>query len=242
MTEVNMKKKFGIVLCIVCFFLISACVFAACDNATDNPITDDNTSYSIKVEKTDDFADYYTINTDYSLVSSGKTVTVTVNAWNFLKVNKVYANDEICTATEDGKYSFTMPKEDVVVKAEFKVESVPETEDGLKWTNYDAIAQATSLSSGIHIDFGVLSIQNTVYANEEGYSTMYYAKVLSTNQDVVPNDAIRRIEPETGGNGAYAIGAWISFDLSKVKAGRTTLIFIDTDNERAITAEIYVIK
>lgn len=238
-----MKKKIIIMFCAVCILLIFACVFAACDDATDNTIPDDNnTSYTIQVEKTDDFADFYTISTDYAKVGEGKTVTVAVDAWDFLKVNKVYANDEICTAGEDGKYTFTMPKEDVVVKAEFKVASVPETEDGLKWTDYKAITQATSLSNGIHVDFGVLSIQNTVYANEEGYSTMYYAKVLSTNQNVVPNDAIRRIEPETGDNGAYAIGALISFDISKVTAGRTTLIFIDTDNERAITANIYVFK
>lgn len=92
------------------------------------------------------------------------------------------------------------------------------------------------------MDFGSEPILNSVSANPDGYSTMYYAKVYSTNQDVIPDEAIRRIEPIVGNNGAYAIGAWIYFDVTKVKPGKTVLVFIDTDNDRIITAELNVVK
>ena len=61
-------------------------------------------------------------------------------------------------------------------------------------------------------------------------------------EDVIPDEAIRRIEPIVGSNGAYAIGTWISFDITKVNAGKTVLLFIDTDNDRIITAELNVVK
>lgn len=237
-----MKKKIIIMFCAVCILLIFACVFAACDDATDNTIPDDNnTSYTIQVEKTDDFADFYTISTDYAKVGEGKTVTVAVDAWDFLNTDKVYANDVACTAGTDGKYTFTMPEEDVTVHAEFSINIIPEGENGIKWVNYEQLTTAATLSSGIEVDFGSEPVLNSVSANADGYSTMTYVKVYSMDQDVIPDEAITRIQSIVGSNGAYATGARISFDVTKVKPGKAVLVFIDTDNDRVITAELNVV-
>lgn len=236
-----MKKPFILIISILLLCALSATLTVGC---SDQKETVDKTpeSYKITTEKTDVFKDYYTVSTDKSLTTSGKTVTVTVDAWDFLKVDKVLANDAACTEGEDGKYTFTMPEEDVTVRVEFEINIIPEGENGLKWTDYDQLTTEADVSRGIEVDFGSEPILNSVSANPDGYSTMYYAKVYSTNQDVIPDDAIRRIEPIVGSNGAYAIGAWISFDITKVNAGKTVLVFIDTDNDRIITAELNVVK
>lgn len=236
-----MKKPFILIISILLLCALSATLTVGC---SDQKETVDKTpeSYKITTEKTDVFKDYYTVSTDKSLTTSGKTVTVTVDAWDFLKVDKVLANDAACTEGEDGKYTFTMPEEDVTVRVEFEINIIPEGENGLKWTDYDQLTTEADVSRGIEVDFGSEPILNSVSANPDGYSTMYYAKVYSTNQDVIPDEAIRRIEPIVGSNGAYAIGAWISFDITKVNAGKTVLVFIDTDNDRIITAELNVVK
>lgn len=236
-----MKKPFILIISILLLCALSATLTVGCSDQKE-PVDKTPESYKITTEKTDVFKDYYTVSTDKSLTTSGKTVTVTVDAWDFLKVDKVFANDAACTEGEDGKFTFTMPEEDVTVRVEFEINIIPEGENGLKWTDYDQLTTEADLSRSIEVDFGSEPILNSVYANPEGYSTMYYAKVYSTNHDVIPNDAIRRIEPIVGNNGAYAIGAWISFDITKVNAGKTVLVFIDTDNDRIITAELNVVK
>lgn len=236
-----MKKPFILIISILLLCALSATLTVGCSDQKET-VNKTPESYKITTEKTDVFKDYYTVSTDKSLTISGKTVTVTVDAWDFLKVDKVFANDAACTEGEDGKYTFTMPEEDVTVRVEFEINIIPEGENGLKWTDYDQLTTEADLSRSIEVDFGSEPILNSVYANPDGYSTMYYAKVYSTNQDVIPDEAIRRIEPIVGSNGAYAIGAWISFDITKVKPGKTVLVFIDTDNDRIITAEINVTK
>lgn len=237
-----MKKFITLSICIICVAALCLTALIACDNNTPPP-EDNNVSYKVITEKDEVFGDYYSIRADKSLTASGNTVTVTISdMWDFLAVDKVYANSVECTPSSDGKYTFTMPAEDVTVKATFTVNVIPELDDGMKWENAEDLSSPTALSGGLNVSFGSTPIPNSVQANPDGYSTMIYAKVISTNQEVVPNDAIRRIEPQTGSNGAYAISAWISFDVTKISAGKTTLIFIDTDNDRAISIEVNVVK
>lgn len=235
-----MSKKSAVTIFVVTMLVLCTFVLCACVN-TAPPNEQLPASHKISIVKDEVYADYYSINSDYSIVGAGKTVTVTVDTWDFLSVDKVYANDTECAPAEDGKYTFEMPDEDVSVKATLKVNVIPSLDDGMTWRDAEALAQPTTLSSGIYVDFGALSIQNTSYANSEGYSTMYYAKVISTNQDVVPDEAIRRIEPQAGNNGMYAVSALISFDVTKVSSGKTILIFVDTFNDRAISIELNVV-
>lgn len=60
-------------------FALTAFSFAACSSDTPSDTNDENAkSYKITSSKDDVFADYYSINSDYSIVGAGKTVTVSV--------------------------------------------------------------------------------------------------------------------------------------------------------------------
>ena len=183
------------------------------------------------------FGDYYNLDADYSRVGAGKTVTVTVSdAWNFISVSKVYANGTECAAgSEAGEFTFTMPEKDVTVTAEVTVNAVSE-DDGMTWENPEETIMADSLiNDSLRVDFGSELVQNST--SSDG---MTYAEVISTNQDVIPASSMRVESIESSGNGAYASGARILFD-DGLTAGETTLIFIDTDNDRAITLDVTVV-
>lgn len=135
----------------------------------------------------------------------------------------MFANDAECKKQTDGTYTFEMPQQDVSLKATFDVLSVPETDDGLRWTDYDQLTTSAVLSGGVSVDFGSELVNSSCSTTADGYSTMIYAKVISTNQKVLPDEAVRRIDPVRGSNGAYATGALISFDVAKIAEGKTQL-------------------
>ena len=194
-------------------------------------------SYSVSCEEGDVFGDYYNLDADYSKVGAGKKVTVTVSdAWNFISVSKVYANGTECAAgSEAGAFTFTMPEKDVTVTAEVTVNDVSE-DDGMTWENPEETIMADSLiNDSLRVSFGSKQVFNST--STDG---MMYAEVISTNQDVIPASSMRVESIESSGNGAYASGARILFD-DGLTAGETTLIFIDTDNDRAITLDVTVV-
>lgn len=139
-----MKKPFILIISILLLCALSATLTVGCSDQKE-PVDKTPESYKITTEKTDVFKDYYTVSTDKSLTMSGKTVTVTVDAWDFLKVDKVFANDAACTEGEDGKFTFTMPEENVTVRVEFEINIIPEGENGLKWADYEQLTTEADL-------------------------------------------------------------------------------------------------
>ena len=83
-------------------------------------------------------------------------------------------------------------------------------------------------------------VLNSVVQNEDGYSTLALVKVISTNQQVIPDEAIYRVSG-SGSNGAYVYAARISFNSDLLSPGETTLVLIDTDNDRVITVGVTVV-
>ena len=216
-------------------------------------------SYSVSCEEDDVFGDYYNLDADYSRVGAGKTVTVTVSdAWNFISVSKVYANGTECAAgSETGEFTFTMPEKDVTVTAEVAVNAVAEGDYGMAWTSATldfALSKEDDLSSGVQIaedtgrfsltaTFGTRSVQNQVTANDDGYGTLTSCEVISTNEAVIPSDAVTRLNSGDFTNGSLCSGVTIEFDTERLAPGTTTIILIDTDNtelERAITIDVTI--
>lgn len=216
-------------------------------------------SYSVSCEEDDVFGDYYNLDADYSKVGAGKTVTVTVSdAWNFISVSKVYANGTECAAgSEAGEFTFTMPEKDVTVTAEVTVNAVAEGDYGMAWTSATldfALSKEDDLSSGVQIaedtgrfsltaTFGTRSVQNQVTANDDGYGTLTSCEVISTNEAVIPSDAVTRLNGGNFTNGSLCSGVTIEFDTERLARGTTTIILIDTDNtelERAITIDVTI--
>lgn len=135
-----MKKQIIKLLSIICAVTVIICSFAACSDG--NPPADTNggetTAYKISTQKDDVFGDYYNLYSDKITTTAGKTVTVSVtDVWDFLSVENVFANGEVCQKTQDGEYTFTMPEKDVTVTADFKVNIIEERTDGMKWVDAD---------------------------------------------------------------------------------------------------------
>lgn len=244
-----MKKLFKwLTMCLV--IILAMFTFAACtdpDKGGDGGNgggsgggSETTMSYSITCDEDDIFGDYYKISADYSKVGAGKTVTVTISdLWDFLTVSKVYANDTECAASSTaGKYTFTMPSENVTVTAEFAINKTP-SDDTMTWLDTETWAGDKKIEVGdilncsFSIDFG----EQNVLANMVG-GTMDQITVISTNQNVIPNDAMS-VSPD--GQYAYATEATLSFDTEKVAVGTTTIIFIDRDNDRVITVDVEVV-
>lgn len=237
-----MKKINILTLFIACLSAICL-AFSACTDDNSPAEAGQNVSYKITVEKDDVYGKYYSMNTDKSLTAAGNTVTVSISdVSDFLSVDKVYANDAECTTGSDGTYTFTMPDRDVTVKATFKVNIIPERADRMKWSEVKEIRSGSVLTTTLRVDFGEELILNSSTANADGYSTMTNAKVISTYTDVIPQEALTRIEAIASNNGAYAMAANVHIDATKAKPGKTTLLFIDTDNNRAVSVEITVVE
>lgn len=240
-----MKKLLATLLCVVVLAVCAAAVLTACGDGSkeqggggeSKPV-----SYSVSCEEDDVFGDYYDLRADYSIVGAGETVTVTVDYedWNFLEAAKVFANGTECAAgATEGTYTFVMPAADVTVTAEMRVLSVPTAESGMGWTRtHDLVADG--INNSFEVTFGTEGVQNTIVANSDGYSTMMYVEVISTNQEVMPNEAVTRIE-KTSGNSLDAYVATVSFDSELLSPGQTTIILIDKDNDRAITLDVTVV-
>ena len=123
--------------------------------------------------------------------------------------------------------------------AEMRVLEVPNAERGMGWTKiHDLVAGGINDSFGV--TFGTDPVLNSVVQNEDGYSTLALVKVISTNQQVIPDEAIYRVNG-SGSNGAYVYAARISFNSDLLSPGETTLVLIDTDNDRVITVAVTVV-
>lgn len=241
-----MKKLLATLLCVVVLAVCAAAVLTACgDDSKEQGGGGESkpVSYSVSCEEDDVFGDYYDLRADYSIVGAGKTVTVTVDYedWNFLEAAKVYANGTECAAGEaENTYTFVMPDGDVEVTAEMRVLSVLTAERGMRWTEtHDLVADG--LNNSFEVTFGTDPVLNTVVQNEDGYSTLALVKVISTNQQVIPDKAIYRVNGLDSGNGAYVYAARISFTSDLLSPGETTLVLIDTHNDRAITLDVTVV-
>ena len=240
-----MKKLLATLLCVVVLAVCAAAVLTACGDGSkeqggggeSKPV-----SYSVSCEEDDVFGDYYDLRTDYTKVGAGQTVTVTVDyeGWNFLEAAKVYANGAECAAGEaENTYTFVMPAADVEVTAEMRVLEVLTAENGMGWERtHDLVAGG--LNNSFEVTFGTEGVQNTIVTNSDGYSTMMYVEVISTNREVMPNEAVTRIQ-KTSGNSLDAYMATVSFDSKLLSPGQTTIILIDKDNDRAITLDVTVV-
>lgn len=233
------KKLLATVLCVA---VIAACAVAlvACGGGSSDQNGGAGASYDVSCKDDAFFGEYYTLYSDYILVGAGKTVTVTVDyeGWNFLEAVKVYANGVECAAgSAANTYTFRMPAEDVVVTAEMRVLDVPNAEDGMGWTRmHDLVADG--INNSFEVTFGTAPVNGSRTFKDNGYSTLTYVDILSTDGNVIPAEAVQSV---VGDNGVYVNFATITFDSSLISPGETTLILIDKDHDRAVTLNVTVV-
>lgn len=210
--------------------------FAACGGGDEGGKTGD--SHTVTCVS----GEYYDLTSATQLAPEGTEVTVHAEPEPFVRIDGVFANGVGCEEGEAGVYTFVMPDEDVTVTAEISAApEIPTAEDGMYWvTAPAAIAAAQEQSYGavqeFEISFGADPVNNSI--DTDGH--MIYAEVFSTDETVIPAEAISGIRP--GNDNVYAYSGSFTVDLSMLSAGTTTLVFTDTDNGRMITKNITVVS
>lgn len=220
-----MKNKF-LILFIIVAVVASVLAFSACVDTNGNT----DKEYTITCVS----GDNYTVTSSLTSAKAGARVEITVNADEYCEVESVTANDKNCEKNLAGKYELIMPAEDVTVKATVKAMPDVNVDDGLSWTTAPssiAVGRAGDIwtNQTFAVDFGGKNIINSTDSD----GNMIYVKIKSTNQDVIPDEAISGAEATNVLYGSMATGAQFTIDLMKVKKGTTRLV-VNVDGRELI--------
>ena len=146
--------------------------------------------------------------------------------------------DEAASAGSTSVYTFTMPDRDVELNVETMDSGASvDEDDGLKWVaapQQIAPGEYSFQKATYEVDFG-----GSVIATTDIDGNLSGVKISSTDQDVIPDEAIdgaHRI-----GDGAHTDGATFTVDLTKVSLGATTLVFEDSRG-RTIAKYVQVVE
>ncbi len=239
MTRVKRSLITDITILII---MLAGILMFACGDS-DKGDDDTETSYTITCNN----GQWYDIETSSKIAQAGSTITVEVTCEVFVQVESVYANEVPCTPTEQaGFYTFTMPAEDVTITAQITdADEILSSDYGMGWTFApNQISKAEEGDSSFianqrfELSFGS---QQGFINGSTGQNGLLYVDVFSTNQDVIPDDAISAVSPTQLDFGNLSvISAKFTIDLTKVNLGTTTLVFKDTDKDRIITKIITV--
>ena len=236
------KKLITALVAVAAVLALSFCLAACGDDGTQPGGGEGgNTAHKISITAPDDVE----ASTSASKATVGTKVTVTVvtPAWKIVTfvtaadVNIV--KDEVASAGSTSVYTFTMPDKDVELNVETMDSGVSvDEDDGMTWVAAPAQIAPGEYSfqkATYEVDFG-----EAILASMDGDGFLIDINVTSTNQDVIPDEAIAgayRI-----GDSASTGGATFTVDLTKVSIGSTTLIFEDARRDRTITKFVQVVE
>mgnify|MGYP001623739654 CR=1 FL=1 len=177
----------------------------------------------------------YTNGAGYTLsgaasAEAGDKVTVTVNVTEYdVRVTSVKYNNSTCSKADDGKYSFTMPSQNVTVSATSEKITAIEEDRPVSWQQEGAL-QIAKTTGNAQIKYDVT---NTSCTDAD-------VTVTSTNQAVIPSNAITQSNT-TVSMGSQINGGIITIDLTKVSVGKTFII-LDFDNNTSTSSDGTIIK
>lgn len=177
----------------------------------------------------------YTNGTGYTLsgvttAKAGDKVTVTVNVTEYdVQVTSVKYNNSACSKADDGKYTFTMPSQNVTVSATSEKITAIEEDRPVSWQQEGAL-QIAKTTGNAQIKYDVT---NTLCTDAD-------VTVTSTNQAVIPSNAITQSNT-TVSMGSQINGGIITIDLTKVSVGKTFII-LDFDNNTSTSSDGTIIK
>ncbi len=238
------KKLITALVAVAAVLALSFCLAACGDDGTQPGGGEGgeggNTAHKISVDAPDDVE--VTTSVSQATVGSKVTVTVVTPAWKIVTfvtaadVNIV--KDVAASAGSTSVYTFTMPDKDVEVTVETTDSGASvDEDDGLKWVaapKQIAPGENSSRKATYEVDFG-----EAILASMDGDGFLIDINITSTNQDVIPDEAIdgaHRI-----GDSAVTGGATFTVDLTKVSLGATTLVFEDSRG-RTIAKYVQVVE
>ena len=238
------KKLITALVAVAAVLALSFCLAACGDDGTQPGGGEGGEGGSIAHKISITAPDDVEVTTSATSASAGITITVTVvtPAWKIVTfvtaadVNIV--KDEAASAGSTSVYTFTMPDRDVEVTVETTDSGASvDEDDGLKWVAAPAQIAPGEYSfqkATYEVDFG-----EAILASMDGDGFLIDINVTSTNQDVIPDEAIdgaRKI-----GDDVYTDGATFTVDLTKVSLGATTLVFEDSRG-RTIAKYVQVVE
>lgn len=238
------KKLITALVAVAAVLALSFCLAACGDNGTQPGGGEGgeggNIAHKITIAAPDDVE----VTTSATSASAGITVRVTVVVPSWKIVTFVTAagvdidKDEAASAGSTSVYTFTMPDKDVEVTVETTDSGASvDEDDGMTWVAAPAQIAPGEYSfqkATYEVDFG-----EAILASMDGDGFLIDINVTSTNQDVIPDEAIAgayRI-----GDGVYTDGATFTVDLTKVSLGATTLVFEDSRG-RTIAKYVQVVE
>lgn len=190
-------------------------LLAACDDGGENNGGEPQT-YTITAAESED----YTLTPDKTSAEAGDTVTVTAEMKNTDKyLTGVKYNEEDCDE-EDGKYTFTMPAENVTLSA--VTEAYEEVLD-------DGMATFASLNTKTIAKTETADTATLKIDIEGNYIRHIKSEIVSSDENVIPASAISTDEKSKadlgiGGANDFEIKEFhLLIDTSKVNIGSTWL-------------------
>lgn len=238
------KKLITALVAVAAVLALSFCLAACGDDGTQPGGGEGGEGGSIAHKITITAPDDVEVTTSAASASAGITITVEVVVPSWKIVTFVTAadvnivKDEAASAGSTSVYTFTMPDRDVEVTVETTDSGASvDEDDGLKWVaapEQIAPGEYSFQKATYEVDFG-----GSVIATTDIDGNLSGVKISSTDQDVIPDEAIdgaHRI-----GDGAHTDGATFTVDLTKVSLGATTLVFEDSRG-RTIAKYVQVVE
>ena len=238
------KKLITALVAVAAVLALSFCLAACGDDGTQPGGGEGGEGGSIAHKISVDAPDDVEVATSAVSASAGITITVNVVVPPWKIVTFVTAadvnivKDEAASAGSTSVYTFTMPDRDVEVTVETVDSGASiDEDDGMKWVaapEQIAPGEYSFQKATYEVDFG-----EAILASMDGDGFLIDINVTSTNQDVIPDEAIAgayRI-----GDDVYTDGATFTVDLTKVSLGATTLVFEDSRG-RTIAKYVQVVE
>lgn len=229
-----MKKLFKwLTMCLV--IVLAMFTFAACTDPDKGGDGGNDGGSGGGSETTTSYTITYTNGTGYTLsgvttAKAGDKVTVTVNVTEYdVQVTSVKYNNSACSKADDGKYSFTMPSQNVTVSATSEKITAIEEDRPVSWQQEGALQIAKTE--------GVAEIK---YDVSDTLCTSADVSVISTNQAAIPNSALSQDDTKSNTSNSI-IGGVVTIDLTKVSVGKTFIV-LDFQNGNSTSSKGTIIK
>ena len=215
-------KKLPLLIAFVLILSLGVIAFAGCG---DEPETQpDTTIYNVTSEE----SPYYDVNGTYR-ATAGMTAEISIDLEfpDACTIANVQFNGQDCTKVDATNYTFTMPAQNVEITVTLNWIDTP-SDSYLSWAD-DVVTSLVSAKNDDNyyhnFDMGEINydIGNT-------FMNSGTVTILSTNQNVIPNDAIVNdflLDNELPGNSNGSneiVGGALEIDRSLISAGTTQIV------------------
>lgn len=222
-------------------FVPMASLLVACNEKPHTPV--ENTEYSVTANE----SDYYDVTGQTTKATAGVNAYVKiVPEFDAVVIDKVLYNGQECVKsdTEEDKYTFTMPSENVTITVEYSFQDNT-TDNFLSWSNdnedtFTVFVESPDDSYSAQWDDGTLTADVTKTPSQSGpYFTSHTEEVFSTNQNVVPDSALS-VDTQYKSNTNSAVAFEVHIDRTRISEGETQIVLLVNNGHKFGDASLLV--